>query len=208
MWTDLKFAGHGRWDDPDGSYRVLYASTTPFGVYLEKLAQFRPDLELLATCATIRETGRSARKWASAGALPSGWRARYTLGKGLTDGVSQPLVAVARARSLATLRVALAGVARSLDITEVDAGVIRLDLSVKFLRFTQAISRFIYEQARNDTPCFAGIFYLSQHADDVANCAVFERDGLFPVTHLERSSVEIDDEDFLKACALHGITPS
>lgn len=208
MWTDLKYAGHGRWDDPDGSYRVLYASTTPFGAYLEKLAQFRPDLELLATFATIRENDRSAPKTAPAGALPAGWRARFMLGKGLTDGVTLPLVAVGRARSLATLRAALADVARGLGITEVDAGVIRLDLSGEFLRFTQAISRFIYEQARKDAPRYSGIFYLSQHADDVANCAVFEREGPFPVTHIERSAVEIDDEDFLKACALHGITPA
>ena len=200
MWTDLKYAGHGRWDDPDGSYRVLYASVTAFGAYLEKLAQFRPDLELLAAFANIRENDRSAPKTAPAGTLPTGWRARHLLGKGLTDGVNAPLVAVGRARSLAALRLALAGVAERLGIAEIDAGVIRLDLSVEFLRFTQAVSRFVYEQARHETPRYAGIFYLSQHADDVANVAIFERGEPFPVTHLERVAIEIDDEDFLRAC--------
>jgi hypothetical protein len=208
MWTDLKYAGHGRWDDPEGSYRVLYASTSAFGAYLEKLAQFRPDLELVAEFARVRENDRSAPKTAPAGRLPVGWRARHLLGKGLTDGVNEPLVAVGRARSLAALRLALADVAERLGVADIDAGVIRLDLSVEFLQFTQTISRFIYERTRRGIPRYAGILYLSQHADDVVNCAVFERGEAFPVTHLERSAIEIDDEDFLKACELHGVTPS
>jgi hypothetical protein len=75
-WTDLKYTGQGRWDDPEGCYRVLYASTSAFGAYLEKLAQFRPDLELLAELGTIRANDRMAPKTAPAGTLPSGWRAR------------------------------------------------------------------------------------------------------------------------------------
>jgi hypothetical protein len=42
----------------------------------------------------------------------------------------------------------------------------------------------------------------------VANCAIFERDRPFPVTHLGRSEIEVDDEDLLRACELHGIAPS
>ena len=113
-----------------------------------------------------------------------------------------------RARSLATIRVALAPVAERLSITEIDAGVIRLDLSIEFRQLTQAISRFIYERKSRGAPRYAGIYYLSQHADDVANCALFERDRPFPVTHLGRAEVEIDDPDFLRACELHGIRPS
>jgi RES domain len=207
MWTDLKYAGQGRWDDPEGSYRVLYASTTAFGAYLEKLAQFRPDLQLLAELGAIRANDRGAPKTALAGKLPAGWRARHLLGKGLTDGVKQPLVAVARARSLATLRVVMASVAGRLGIAEIDAGVIRLDLSEGFRRLTQAISRYIYERRSQGAPRYAGIYYLSQHADDVADCAIFEREGPFPVTHLERSAIEIEDADFLRACELHGLTP-
>ena len=208
QWTDLKYAGQGRWDDPAGSYRVLYACASPFGAYLEKLAQFRPDLELLAALGDIRNNDRSAPRTAPAGTLPAGWRARHVLGKGLSDGVKRPLVAVGRARSLASIRIALAAVAGRLGIAEIDAGVIRLDVSPEFRRLTQAISRFIYELGSRGVPRFAGIFYLSQHADDVANCAVFERDLPFPVTHLERSEIELDDEDFLRACELHGIMPS
>ncbi|MQA00994.1 MAG: RES domain-containing protein [Dehalococcoidia bacterium] len=31
-----------RWDDPDGAYRVLYASSSRFGALLETLARFPP----------------------------------------------------------------------------------------------------------------------------------------------------------------------
>jgi hypothetical protein len=55
---------------------------------------------------------------------------------------------------------------------------------------------------------YVGISYLSQHADDVANCALLERDRPFPVTQLDRLDIEIDDGDFLRACESHGITPS
>jgi hypothetical protein len=175
---------------------------------LEKLAQFRPDLELLAELAKIRPNDRTAPKTGPAGVVPTGWRARHVLGKGLTDGVSEPLVTVGKARSLATIRAAMAAVAVRLGIEEIDAGVIRVEPSVEFRRLTQAISRFVYERKSHGLPRFAGILYLSQHADDVVNYAIFERSGPFPVTHLERSEIALEDEDFLRACELHGLAPS
>jgi hypothetical protein len=207
-WTDLWYTGQGRWDDPERIYRVLYTSTTSFGAYLEKLAPFRPDLELLAGLANIRDNDRTAPKTLPAGRLPEGWRLRMLLGKGLTDGAKEPLVAVGRAQSLATLRHAMASVAEGLGITEIDAGVIRVDYSTEFLQLTQAASRFFYGLKSRGVPRFSGIYYLSQYADDVANCAIFERDRPFPVTHLERRDIEIDDEHFLRACELHGVSPS
>jgi hypothetical protein len=145
-WTDPQYTGRGRYDDLFHSYRVLYTSTTAFGAYLEKLAQFRPDPRLLAALGDIQENDPAAPKTAPAGTLPAGWRARHILGKGLTDGVREPLVAVGKARSLATLRRALASVAESLGIKEIDAGVIRLDYSVEFRVLTQAISSYVHIQ--------------------------------------------------------------
>ena len=52
MFTDWRFAERGRfrgrWDDPEGEYRVLYAASTRLSAYLETLAPFRPDPEVLA----------------------------------------------------------------------------------------------------------------------------------------------------------------
>jgi hypothetical protein len=54
------------------------------------------------------------------------------------------------------------------------------------------------------------VFYLSRYGNDVRNCAIFERSesAHFPVTHVERSEIELDDQDFRQACRLHGITPA
>lgn len=42
-----------RWDDPLGSYRVLYASSRRLGAFVETLASFRPDLLALAGLEAI-----------------------------------------------------------------------------------------------------------------------------------------------------------
>ncbi len=61
LWPDWAYAGDdgtfgNRYDDPQGQYRVLYASSERLGVFLETLASFRPDPAILAepieTCPT------------------------------------------------------------------------------------------------------------------------------------------------------------
>ncbi|MCZ7537423.1 MAG: hypothetical protein M5T61_16945 [Acidimicrobiia bacterium] len=58
-----------RWDDPEGLYRVLYASSLRVGCYIETLARLRPDPAVVAALEAIEgdeplEAGRSgARSW-------------------------------------------------------------------------------------------------------------------------------------------------
>lgn len=52
-WPDWSYAGPdgtfgNRYDDPAASYRVLHASSQRVGAFVETLARFRPDLEVLA----------------------------------------------------------------------------------------------------------------------------------------------------------------
>ena len=52
-WPDWAYAGvdgtfSNRFDDPLGTYRVLYAATERHGAYVETLARFRPDPVVLA----------------------------------------------------------------------------------------------------------------------------------------------------------------
>ena len=76
-------------------------------------------------------------------------------------------------------------------------------------RFTQAVSRFIYEHAQAAPNSCAGISYLSRYGDDVRNCAIFECDGKpFPVTHIWRGDIALDDSDFQAACRRLHIEPS
>lgn len=207
-WTDRAHAGEGRWDDPEKSYGVLYTSHTAFGAYLETLAHLRANFELVAELDEIKKNARGLRATVLAAPLPRNWRALHILGQGISDGVKDPFVAVGRAATLAILRRELASAARKLGIKEIDAGVIRVDYSDKFRLFTQAILRFIYNQTRADGAFYGGIFYLGQHGDEVENYAIFERDGDFPVTHRQRSEIDLDDEDFLRACRLLGIQPT
>lgn len=57
-WPDWAYAGPdgtfgNRYDDPEASYRVLYASSQRIGAFVETLARFRPDLEVLAVLEQI-----------------------------------------------------------------------------------------------------------------------------------------------------------
>src|SRR5260370_35420693 len=58
-----------RFDDPDGTYRVLYASSQRLGCYLETLARFRVDLTLYAELSEIR--GEDA--FTPLGRVPLAW---------------------------------------------------------------------------------------------------------------------------------------
>ena len=76
QWTDWRFAGYDgtfgcRWDDPQGRYRVLYASASPLGAYLEALAPFRPDPHLFAACAEIDDNDDGAPQTEPAGVVPA-----------------------------------------------------------------------------------------------------------------------------------------
>lgn len=52
-WADWAYAGpdgtfDNRWDDPEGIYRVLYASSQRAGAFVETLARYRVDLAMIA----------------------------------------------------------------------------------------------------------------------------------------------------------------
>ena len=110
---------------------------------------------------------------------------------------------MSKARSLATIRRELAASAMAAGLDDITAATVRLRAP---RRFTKDVSRLVYEQADADGHPYAGIAYRSQFADDVMNCAFFERfDEPFPVTHLEREDIEEDDLDFVRACWMLGI---
>ena len=211
-WTDLKYAGQGRWDDPERRYAVLYASGDAFGAYLESLSQFQPDLESRCSAGEDQEErGRSEthdRPRAGSGELAqpaAARRGRARRGERAVRSRRQ-----GRHSRGSTSRTCFR--ARELEIESIDAGVIRLDYSAKFRAFTQAVSRFIYEQPE----AYAGIFYLGQHGDEVENYAIFrrgadqgaDRGADRPVTGRRQSEIALEDEDFVRACRLLGIEPA
>jgi hypothetical protein len=74
-WTPWEYAGadgrfHGRWDDPNGTWRTIYVGSTALACYLEVLARFRPDPVLVAELAGIDRNDADAFPTAPAGELP------------------------------------------------------------------------------------------------------------------------------------------
>ena len=59
-WPDWANAGSdgafgNRWDDPEGVYRVLYASSSRLGTFMEVLARFRPDPHIFQELSEIED---------------------------------------------------------------------------------------------------------------------------------------------------------
>ena len=72
-----------RFDDPDGYYRVIYASSQRLTCYIETLARFRPSLSLLAELDEIE----GDNDLLPLGTLPREWLAGRMMGKATLDGI-------------------------------------------------------------------------------------------------------------------------
>ena len=166
-WPDWAYATDGtfgnRWDDPQGEYRVLYACSQRVGAFVETLARFRPDLEVVAALARVEgdEDGPPV------GVVPARWLAGRRVGRA---GLSGRFVDVGDARSLATLRTDAAASAIHYGLSDIDASAIRLTAR---RGFTQEISRLVYASVNEGGP-FAGIRYASRLGDQFTNWAIFE----------------------------------
>ena len=86
-WPDWAYAGPdgtfgNRWDDPAGSYRVLYASSTRLGAFVETLAPFRVDLAVIAGLQEIDAPGEPT----ASGVLLRRWIEGRVIGEANLDG--------------------------------------------------------------------------------------------------------------------------
>jgi hypothetical protein len=183
-----------RFDDPRGVYRVLYASSSRFGAFVEVLARFRPDPAVAHGLAEIAGPEDAAPP----GLVPATWLRRRRIGTARVRGRFADLGASA---SLAWLRRALGSRLRAHGLRDLDAAAIRLSAP---RRFTQEISRAVYEETlRGGRPRFAGIAYRSRLGDELRNWALFERAGgaLFTRTP-EAAAIAADDPDLRAALAL------
>jgi hypothetical protein len=183
-----------RWDDPDGSYRVLYACSQRVGAFIETLARFRPDLKVVAALADIDGPDDGP----TAGIVPRSWLASRLVGEGRLAG---RYADVGAAGSLAMLRIILAGRALHYGLQDIDAAAIRLSAP---RGFTQEISRLVYAST---SPSFAGIRYLSRLGDGLVNWAIFEsaQDVDAPVTSMSADDVSAADPDLVQALEVLGL---
>lgn len=200
-WPDWSYASTdgtfgNRWDDPAGSYRVLYACSQRAGAFVETLSRFRPDLEVIAALAEIEGE--------EDGIPPTGVPRRWLEGRLIGEAVARGRFAdVGDAQSLATLRQELASRAIHYGLSDLDAAVIRLSAP---RAFTQEVSRFVYEW-RDAEGAFTGIRYRSRLGDEFLNWAIFE-----PPAHAESplavgsaAAIAPDDPDLAAALRLLGL---
>lgn len=149
-WPDWRYAGPdgtfgNRFDDPQGVYRVLYASTQRLATFIECLAQFRPDPAVLAEFDAIEASDDDAAPPA-AGELPAEWLAVRCIG---AAGLLGDYVDLGHHDTLASLRRALADRLVHYDIDDLDAATIRLTTP---RALTQEISRHLFDRTEGGHP--------------------------------------------------------
>ena len=199
-WPDWAYAEAdgtfgNRYDDPQGIYRVLYASSQRFATFVECLAYYRPDIEVIAEMREIVcEAGDDEPP--ATGTVPAEWVNQRCVGRGALVG---EYADVGHHESLAELRTALAARVVHHGLHDLDAATLRLTAP---RAFTQEVSRYVFDQTEAGQRRWNGVSYLSKHGDDLTNWAVFETStpDLLDVTEFGR-----DDDDLESALALHGL---
>jgi RES domain len=175
-----------RFDDPQGYYRVLYASSQRLACFVETLARFRPDLSLLAELDVIE----GENDFVTLGTLPRDWLTVRTMGSAKIDGVFADIYGIVW---VSQLRRTLAGEALRLGMKDIDLSSLE---RAEPRRLTQLASREAYLLS------FAGIFYRSRYGQTLENWALFEP---FSLEHATSKEFYVDDPDLLEALRLHGI---
>lgn len=202
-WPDWAFAKPdntfgNRWDDPEGTYRVLYGCSQRLGVFIETLARFRPDAAIIATLdAIVDEPADDDPVALRPGEVPRSWLNNRRIGEGSVDG---DFVDVGHSATLAWLHRRMALRLVHYGLTELDAAVVR---SAAPRRLTQEISRTIYELNAGARRRYAGIAYRSRLGDEFENWAVFEPAELW--SRLPRNLLA-DDGDLATALERLGLT--
>ena len=169
-----------RFDDPNGEYRVLYASSLRLGCFLETLARYRPDMALYAELQEIAGDD----DFLPPGIVPVEWFDQRVMGAATARG---RFADIGASDWISTLRRTLAPLLIHLGIPDFDASVLQRS-GPRLL--TQNVSAVVYGEG------FDGIRYLSKYGHDIENWALFEPADL---TRAAAASIAPDDPDLLAA---------
>lgn len=201
MFTPWRYAPFGgRWDDPDGQYRVLYVGASRYACFLEALAGFRPDPRIVALYGALATSDADgAFETVPMGQVPAEWLDRRLVGTANTSG---RVVAVGSAEVLAWLRPRVAGLLIAHRIADLDGAAIRsADRSL-----TQALSRWLY-MLRDPDGVLDGVEFESRHGNRLVLWGLFERDTDGETSRLltNRSAKPIShsDRDLVRALQVH-----
>ena len=175
-----------RFDDPDATYRVLYASSQRLGCFLETLARFRIDARLATELAAI--DGEDDHF--PLGEVPVEWLQKRILGVATADG---EYADICSSEWISRLRKSLAAHFSRFGVEDIDASVLQKTAP---RTLTQFVSRIVFYAG------FAGIYYLSKYGHDIENWALFEP---FQIHVMDPESVPVDDPDLQLALRLHSL---
>ena len=123
-----------RFDDPDATYRVLYASSQRLGCFLETLARFRIDPTLLTELAQIE----GPDDYCPLGEVPMEWVEKRIMGLATTD---KDHADVCSSEWISRLRKLLASSLKKFGVEEFDASVLQ-QTAPRIL--TQFVSRICF----------------------------------------------------------------
>ncbi|HXZ41150.1 MAG TPA: RES domain-containing protein [Terriglobales bacterium] len=175
-----------RFDDPEGMYRVLYASSQRLGCFLETLGRFRVDPKLLAELAEIE----GEDDYCPLGEVPLEWLEKRMMGVATANG---EYADICSSEWISRLRTVLAGYLKTFGIGDLDASVLQMTAA---RGLTQLVSRVAFSEG------LAGIYYRSKYGHDVENWALFEP---FQVNVRASETIRSDDADLQQALRLHGL---
>ena len=170
-WPDWAYAGEdgtfgNRYDDRQGQYRVLYASSERIGTLLETLARFRPDPSILAE-SIASDPADDRYPTNLPGVVSTAWLRKRAMG---TATVVGSFADVGHSRSLGDLRRRLVARLIHYGLDDLDGATIRMSAP---RAFTQEVSRLVYECSdESGERAYAGIRYLSRLGDDIHNWAI------------------------------------
>jgi hypothetical protein len=173
-----------RFDDSEGIYRVLYASSQRLGCFLETLGRFRVDPKLLAELAEIE--GKD--DYGPLGEVPLEWVEKRMMGVATASG---EYADICSSEWISRLRTVLAGHLKGFGLDDLDASALQMTAP---RGFTQLVSRAVFSEE------FAGIYYRSKYGHDLENWALFEP---FQVRVKNSQSIRADDPDLQQALRLH-----
>ena len=173
---------------------MLYAAGQRRGAFLETLARFRADLQLIAELAEIDDDPDYPTM--PAATVPREWLETRCVGTARADSLL--FVDISHSESLAHLRHRLAPRLVHYGLDDLDASDIRRRTP---RALTQEVSRHVFERPE----AFAGIRYLSRLGDELTNWGIFE--GSEPDEIIEENeAIESDDPDFVSALHTLGLT--
>ena len=166
-----------RFDDPEGSYRVLYASSQRLSCFAETLARFRPSLDVLAGLDEIEGPNDF---------LPfnvENWVRNRRVGTASARGNFADIYANGW---VSALRMELAAEAVRLGLGEIDASALQAS---EPRRLTQEASLRVRWRGLD------GIYYRSRFGHSLENWALFEP---WQLTAGEPEEISKDDPDLLE----------